>query len=294
MSKRSAMIAVAFAVVAFAFIFYAKEHERSPATQRPAVLKVAGHYGVARKRTPDMGIGTNVNRVTKGAFSEKEYELLWRQYRPNTPQAKGPMSGERLDTLARATRTNTRDEKMWPAFSDAIYGKSVSLENRLDTGLSPDATIHLDYPYNANFSLLDMAIKAGQRTVIQELLRHSASVNPLTIVAPDGTPLYVEAPLPVAAEGGEDDVVQMLLQNGADINQRRGLQGNDQTALEAAVYAQNVSTAYLLLTHGADVRSALGPGGTIPSILTPPYVTPRMIALRNLLVDYGAKMPSGR
>jgi ankyrin repeat protein len=186
------------------------------------------------------------------------------------------------------------DKKMWPVFKDVIYGKTAALENELDTGLSANATIYLDYPYNAPVSLLDMAIKAGQRDIVQELLRHGASVGPLTEVAPDGTPLDVEAPLPLAAADGEDDVVQLLLQNGANIEQERALQGNNQTALDAAVIMQNVSTAYLLLTHGADVNSALGTDGTVPSILTSPDdAPPRMIALRDLLVEYGAKMPAG-
>lgn len=291
MSARSAVIAAAVAVAAFVFAFRTKERPPRLPTRHAAALAVTGHSGAGKSA---LGVTTSADLIPadQGTFSEKEYDLLWREYRPNTPQAQGPLPAARLDVLARATNTNTRDRKIWPAFSDVIYGKSVPLENRLDTGLSPDATIHLDYPYDADFSLLDMAIEAGQRAVIRQLLRHGASVNPLTKVAPNGTPVDVEAPLPIAAGDGEDDVVRMLLQNGADISQRRGLRGNDQTALGAAVYAQNASTAYLLLTHGADVRPALGPGGAMPSILTPPYVTPRMIALRNLLMAYGAKMPS--
>ena len=101
--------------------------------------------------------------------------------------------------------------------------------------------------------------------------------------------------MPLAAADGEDDVVRLLLQSGADIEQGRALQSNNQTALDAAVTMQNVSTAYLLLSHGANVNSALDHGGTVPSILTPPQdAPPRMIALRDLLMEYGAKMPAGQ
>ncbi|MGH8115205.1 MAG: ankyrin repeat domain-containing protein, partial [Rhodanobacteraceae bacterium] len=92
---------------------------------------------------------------------------------------------------------------------------------------------------------------------------------------------------------GEDDVVRLLLRKGANINQVLRFPHNHETALAAAVYAGDVSTVYLLLTHGADVNLALDPGGTIPEVLRQrPIISPRMVALRNLLIEYGAKMPA--
>ena len=238
----------------------------------------------------------NVKLPSQKGFSQSEYDRLRRQFKSNTPQTNGPLSADRLDALARETKTHTRDQKMWPAFKDVLYGNTAALENRLDTGLSPDATIVLDYPYNSPFSLLDVAIDAGQRDIVRELLRHNASVNPLSQVAPDGTPVNVAAPLPIAAGDGEDDVVQLLLQRGANIEQRRGLPTNDQTALSAALYTGNISTVYLLLTDGADVNSTLDPGHTVPAVLLQPHIDldPQAVALRNLLIQYGAKMPSGQ
>lgn len=293
MSKRSVMILVALAAIALGLAFYAKERQSRLPVHVAAATPARANAGVERKKE-NAAIDSPATSPAKNRFSEKEYQLLRQQYKPNMPQADGPMAATSLDMLARNTKSNTRDQKMWPVFEDVIYGKSAALENRLDTGLSANVTILLDYPYNTNVSLLDMAIKAGQRNIIQVLLDHGASVDQLTTLAPDGTPLEVEAPLPLAAGDGEDDVVRLLLQNGAYVDQRRGLQGNDQTALDAAVYSQNVSTAYLLLTHGADVNSALDPGGTIPALLLPSYASPRMVALRNLLVEDGAKMPSGQ
>ncbi|MGA9368874.1 MAG: ankyrin repeat domain-containing protein [Steroidobacteraceae bacterium] len=294
MSRRSVTILVVLAAMTFAAAFYAKERRSRLPVHVPLVSRTAANTGRERKAV-NMAVAADVSSPARKRFSQREYDLLWQRYKPNSGLADGPLSADRLDNLATIVKNDTRDKKMWPVFRDVIYGNSAALENRLDTGLSADATIHLDYPYNASVSLLDMAIRAGQRDIIRELLRHNSSVGPLTEVAPDGTPLKVEAPLPLAAADGEDDVVRLLLQSGADIEQGRALRSNNQTALDAAVTMQDVSTAYLLLSHGADVNSALDPGGTVPSILIPPQdAPPRMIALRDLLMEYGAKMPAGQ
>ena len=273
MPKRSLFLITTFTVVAYALLVYGREPSRSP--KGMAVAAAGGPAG-------------------RKVFSRKEYEFLWRNYRPNTGLADGPLSRAGLDNLAEITKNNTREKHMLPAFQDVIDGRSAALEIRLNRGLSADATIYLDYPYNAPVSLLDMAIKAGQRNIVKELLRHGASVGLITGADPDGAISKVEAPLPLAAADGEDDVVRLLLQSGANVEQRRALQTNNQTALDAAVIMQNVSTAYLLLTHGADVHSALGADGTVPDVLTSRYgeLTPRQTAVRDLLIEYGAKVPS--
>lgn len=295
MSKRLIIGLFAIVAVAIAFGFYVKER-RSRLPVRTAAASHVSLTSEVQKAAGAEPAAPKVSLPSQKGFSQSEYDRLRRQFRPNTPQTNGPLSVDRLDVLARDTKTNTRDEKMWPAFKDVIYGNTASLENRLDTGLSPDATIFLDYPYNSAFSLLDVAIDAGQRDIVRELLRHNASVNPLSLVSSDGTPLSVEAPLPVAAGDGEDDVVQLLLQSGANIEQRRGLSTNDQTALSAALYTGNISTVYLLLANGADINSTLDPGHTVPAVLLQPHIDldPQAVALRNLLIQYGAKMPSGQ
>jgi hypothetical protein len=294
MSKRSVIVLVVLAAMAFTLLFYANERRSRLPAQVP-LISHAATITATENKAANVAVGANVGPPAQKGFSQKEYDLLWQRYKPNSGEATGPLSVPRLDDLAAITKNNTRDKKMWPVFKDVIYGNSAALENKLDTGLSADATIYLDYPYNAPVSLLDMAIKAGQRDIVLELLRHGASVEPLTEVAPDGTRVNVEAPLPLAAADGEDDVVRLLLQSGAHIEQGRALQGNDQTALDAAVVMQNVSTAYLLLTDGANVDSALGPDGALPPILTATRdAPPRLIALRELLMRYGAKIPPGR
>lgn len=235
-------------------------------------------------------------------YSEGKYTFLRQHYEPNQPQAYGPLSAERLRLLARIIRGDMEeDEKgMWPVVADVIYGNASAIEAGLDSGrLRADARFYMDYPYNDFQSLLDVAIKAGQRDVIKVLLSHHPDINTTEVPIPNGKSIPIEGPLTIAARNGEDDVVRLLLQEGVDVNQRTGFPKNNQTALSAAVYSQNLSTAYLLLTHGADITSVLGPRGTVrPTIAQPPVagappLPPRLAALRDLLVEYGAKMPPG-
>lgn len=233
--------------------------------------------------------------AVKREYSEKEYSFLRQRYKANQPQADGPLSGSRLQLHSSVTQDNiVARRSLWPAARDVIYGNTFALESRLDAGLSADSAVFMGYPLNMDVSLLDLAIQAGQRGAIKLLLMHGASVNPPDEVAVDGTPLGPEAPLPLAASYGEDDVIRLLLRRGANINQVLRFPHNHETALVAAVYAQDISTVYLLLTHGADINAAFGPGSAITEILRQgPIIPPRMIALRNLLIEYGAKMPAG-
>lgn len=231
-------------------------------------------------------------------YSEGRYSFLRQHYEPNQPQANGSLSAERLGLLARIIQGDMEEDQkeMWPVVADVIYGNASAIEERLDSGrLRADTRFYMEYPYNDFQSLLDVAIKAGQRDVIKVLLSHHPDINTTEVPIPNGTSIPIEGPLTIAARNGEDDVVRLLLQEGVDVNQRTGFPKNNQTALSAAVYSQNLSTAYLLLTHDADITSVLGPGGTVPSFLTEsPQIVPRMMALRDLLIEYGAQMPPGQ
>ncbi len=233
--------------------------------------------------------------TAKAEYSEARYTFPRQHYKANQPQADGPLSGSRLQLDARVAEDNiVGQRRLWPAARDVIYANTSALKSRLDTGLSPDSTVSMGYPLNMDISLLDLAIQAGQRGVIKLLLSHGANVNPPDEIAADGAPLGPEAPLPLAASYGEDDVVKLLLRRGANINQVLRFPHLHETALAAAVYAQDVSTVYLLLTHGADIDAALGPGREIPEVLRQgPIIPPRMVALRNLLIEHGARMPVG-
>lgn len=192
-------------------------------------------------------------------------------------------------------------KKVWPAAKDVIFGKAAALEAMLDTGLSADSALVLMPPNNVKVSLLVLAIQSGQRAAVKALLAHDANVNVSdstvngTLLTPNSRP-GVEEPLAEAASLGEDDVVFQLLKRGANI---KGVElfkapGSTlrRTALQRAVSANNVSTVYLLLTHGADVNSAFGGAAPFP-VFTHPVMRPppSVIAMKRLLVRYGYKMP---
>lgn len=296
MSKPSFMILMTLAAAVCIAGLDARELQSGlPQQSAPSPQVRAGNQ-------PGSGAGAVVARPRAGTaarngYSEREYTLLLRRYRPLQPQAFGALSGSRLQLEARLTRGNIdpMEGSVWPLAKDVIYGDTAALEARFDAGESPDAFFFMGYPLNSNISLLDIAIEAGQRDVIRLLLSRGASVNPTDAVAADGTRAGPEAPVPLAASYGEDDVIRALLRKGANIDQILHYPHNQETALRAAVYASDVSTVYLLLTHGADVDLALGPGRTVPEILRQgPMIPPRLVAIRNLLVEYGATMPPGR
>jgi len=267
--------------------------------QRAAAPQALASASAEGKRAQHAAMAPS-SSTPKRAYSEEEYNRLWQQYKPNLPQADGPLLADRLDLLAHNTRGMIDDQETWPVVADLIYGKAAAVEQMLESGrLRPDARFFMDYPLNNFQPLLDIAIEAGQRDVIKVLLDHHADINTSEVTTPDGKSIPIQGPLTVAAHNGEDDVVRLLLQEGADVNQLTGFPKNNETALAVAVWSENVSTVYLLLTHGADITSVLGPGGIVPAIVLPPPVLqppplpPRLVALRDLLIAYGAKMPSG-
>jgi hypothetical protein len=295
MSKRPIIIPVVLALAAFVLVLYGTEMRHRAPIRRAAAPQKLASTNVESKPAQQAAIALS-GTSSKQTYSEEEYNRLWQQYKPNLAQADGPLSADRLDNLAQTTKGMMDDREMWPVVADVIYGKAAAVEEMLDSGrLRADARFFMDYPLNDFQSLLDIAIEAGQRNVIKVLLNHHADINTSEVTTPEGKSIPIQGPLTVAAHDGEDDVVRLLLQEGADINQLTGFPKNNETALAAAVYSQNVSTVYLLLTQGADITSTLGPGGTVPPFLIQPPQTipiPRMAALRDLLIAYGAKMPS--
>ena len=224
------------------------------------------------------------------SYSPTMYERLRVRYKPTGVVANGPMPKKNIKMTARMVKNALMQGKYWPVVRNVMYGKATAVENSLDTGLSADTSVFLATPFSANVSLLDLAIMTGQRKVIGVLLSHDASVNLPDLREIAGRTVRYVAPLPTAAQYGEDDVVRMLLQRGANIEQKSNNFMNHVTALAAAVDTSNVATTYLLLTHGANVNSALNHDGTVPQFLIEDP-TPSEIALRRLLVQYGAKMP---
>ena len=297
MSKRSIAILAALAAVVIAVVFYMRMHHGGVLAARPTTPPSLGaKSSVAEKtKTGSLRERPRISSSVQRQFSAKEYKFLRRHYRPAYPLANGPLSRSVQDELAKYIHSNTFDRKLLPAINDVVHGKVSALEDKLDTGLSPNATFFMLFPTNLNESLLDIAIESGQRSIIKVLLQHGASANPLTVPASPGTNSEVEVPLQIAAQYGEDDVIRMLLQHGADVNQIMSGAPTGTTLvtpLGDAVAAGNVSTVYLLLTHGADVNSALGPGSAAMFAVQP--LPPDMVAIRKLLIQYGAQMPTAQ
>jgi hypothetical protein len=225
-------------------------------------------------------------------YSEKEYTRLRRRFEPHQPAAHGPLPAWALAANAKAIKMDMDSKNMWPIAKEVIYGDTVDLNKALEHGLNPSMQIQM-FVYNAdvNVSLLDLAIEAGQRGVINVLLAHHASVNPSSADEDEGPVGYL-APLPYAAQFGEDDVIRLLLAHGANIEQRNNIRGNrdtgnHETALAAAVHNGDVAGVYLLLTRGASVRAAFGPDVIVPYFCD----EPKSLAIRELLGAQGAKMP---
>ena len=267
---------------------------RASAPGRPAVALQTPAKRVAKKKTVAQ---IDASPVAQLGYSEKEYQFLRQRHKPPSSLAEGPLPAPELEGLATNTRLNiVIDRKLWPVVKEVIYGKTAALENRLDAGLSPDSVVIMGYPYNSCVSLLALAVRAGQRGIIEVLLAHDARVNPpsveLSEVPPNGEILPFAGPLAIAAQYGEDDVVRTLLQRGANVNQRIGMGDRDYSALAEAIYSGSPATVYLLLTHGADITSLVGTGVTVPDSLINYYQGPRTMAIRRLLIQYGAKMPT--
>lgn len=297
MSRRSIAILAVFAAAIIAVVFYVGVQDWRVPVKRTASPKLAvlESTGRVKKETTTERVMASTNSETQKQYSAKEYKFLRQHYKSAYPLAYGPLSRSVLNGLAKYIKSNTFNQKLLPAVNDVIYGKVSALEDKLDTGLSPNATFFRLFPANFNESLLDVAIESGQRSIVKVLLEHGASVNPFTVPASPGANSEVEVPLQIAAQYGEDDVIRMLLQQGANVNQIMAGAPTGTTlvtSLADAVAAGNVSTVYLLLTHGAGVNSALGPGSAAMFAVQP---LPRdMVAIRKLLIQYGAQMPTAQ
>lgn len=301
MKKQSIAILGPIAIIVIVAVIFAMERHGPASVKSPVSLQVPVKSAGVKKKTPVLPAApSNTTPGTQLAYSEEEYQFLRQHYKSPNPQADGPLSGSRLKSLATVTENNiVYNRHLWPVVKEVIYGNTSALENRLDTGLSPDSSVIVGYPYNSRETLLDFAIQAGQRNSIKVLLAHDASVNPTSVnlseVPPNATPIEFAGPLALAAGYGEDDVVRLLLQQGANVNQHVGMgSSGNESALSEALYGGGVSTFYLLLTHGADINSVLDSGGTVPESLIKYYPGPRKKELRKLLIEYGAKMPSGQ
>jgi len=293
MSKRAVGIILALALVTFGLVYYlSRPSENSAILARSvAVPKALVPEAVAKPKSVGVARVQRKKPVVRKGFSAREYASLKRRYKSPLITASGPLNAYGLKTLARGKAgAIIEGRRLLPVVKDVIYGRTVELENKLAAGLNPNAFVVEGFPIDSQVSLLDIAIEAGQRNVINLLLSLNASVNPPADVVHSTFPRF-EGPLALAARDNENDVIRLLLERGANVNQRLGVKVDNQTALEEAMGSP--STVYLLLTHGADPNSVLGPGGSVPRLLID-FNPPRWaVEDRKLLVQYGLKIPAG-
>ena len=238
-------------------------------------------------------------------YSHKEYEYLRHRFRTGTPEAYGPAPASQLELMAKLTKYAlvSGEMKVLPAVNDVIFGRAAALEDKLDTGLSANTAVTLGPPNNVKKSLLVLAIQAGQRSAIRILLAHDAHVN-VSDSTVSGMPLSqddqpgvgVEAPLAEATALGEGDVTLQLLEHGANPNSvsviRRPGVVLKFSALQRAVSGNHIATAYLLLSHGANVNSAFGGDAPWMAVVDPGAPpSPSILAMKRLLTRYGYNFP---
>lgn len=161
------------------------------------------------------------------------------------PVAHGPLKGKRLALVAAGYRRalqhyDPQARTDIPIVMDVLHGRAENLAQRLDSGLNPSMTVLEGPGPEDRESLLAIAVGAGQRAVIRDLIDRGASI---TYHAP-----FEDTPLQEAAGLGETDVVQLLLDRGANINSDAG----GQTALDIAVAQNDYAMTKMLLRYGGD------------------------------------------
>ena len=196
--------------------------------------------------------------------------------------------------MMRLSGDSKRDvKKMAPLLKAIIYGRANEVERILAQKRIPvDTIVQLAGPgQGGSETLLDIAIQAGQRGVIKMLLALGASTEPDNSLQPGNSP----GPLVMAAGLGENDVVQMLLDQGANVNQRSW--DGITTPLAAAIGAENYSAVKLLIKDGANIDTAVNlryPDGlTMKEIIKNRSTDPAGVAIRNYLIAHGAQLSSG-
>lgn len=131
------------------------------------------------------------------------------------------------------------------------------------------------------FPLLAAALH-GNAAVAQLLIEHGADVNAVlrepddegddesgrhfgSEIGGDGGTLTYTTALQTASGEGHQDIVEILLRNGADVNVEGGQHGS---ALQAACYGGHWSIAEVLLQNGADVDANCGSYGSSLQVAT--------------------------
>ena len=126
------------------------------------------------------------------------------------------------------------------------------------------------------YTALGAAVKKGNLDTVQQLLSAGADVN-VTGMGPND-----ESPLQMAAIGGNEKIVTLLISHKADLSAQKGEIGN---VLQMAIYSQNLNIIKLVLSHSPlpSINVSRGVFGTTPLQLA---VLLKNIHILDLLLSY--------
>jgi len=164
--------------------------------------------------------------------------------------------------LAHGVDVNSRNEENGYALFEALFHDRLeAVKMLLDAGANPN-----------NVELLALALLKGSREMVEMLLEAEADAN----MSMDG-----ETPLYGAVRFGHLEIVELLLDHGADIDAKLSEQtyGN---ALSAAMDPEKIQIARLLLKRGADVNAG---GGCYGNVLQTATYLNNIEIVRTLLSD---------
>jgi uncharacterized protein len=165
-----------------------------------------------------------------------------------------------------------------------IYGHRI----HLSPGQKQIARMLIDAGANANamddtgHTPLSLASLSDDTAVVRDLLKSGAQVN-LYVTADHHT--KHDTALMNAALVGNDKVVSLLIDAGADVNARRVGRSPYETALTCALHNGQVASAKILISHGANVHFVDEDGYTTPMIAA---TSPRGAELVDVLLEVGA------
>lgn len=135
----------------------------------------------------------------------------------------------------------TPEEQLRLAAAD---GNLLRVETFLEQGINIQAADA------RGITALHLAAKNGHQNVVALLLRQGAAVNPKS---QDGI-----TPLSVAVQEGRRDLLVLLFANGAQVNEQAQIGGV--TLLHVGAYRGDQEIVNLLLQHGADKHARMSSG----------------------------------
>jgi ankyrin repeat protein len=133
-------------------------------------------------------------------------------------------------------------------------GDIAMVRAQLQNGANPNASISMrnaeDDDMEYDVVLLEAAIEAKRSDIVAVLVEHGANLSPTFKEVYD-------TPLIYASERGDASCVRVLLDHGADVQER------DQWGKTALMFARDAAIAEELIAHGADVNAVDTDGYTV-------------------------------